>query len=200
MEKLERNSQALQPPPSSDHQFLLKILRKLILVSFALLWAISCNKTTSPDTDATMASIVPGMSAGDIITVDNPLVKRFSPTKKLKWVLNKGKHQKYDKQKGVVSYYHRPQEMANGEQFDPEELTAAHTSWPLHSIVRCTRVDNGRSVEVMITDRGPYIDGRILDLSRAAGRKLRLTGADGIAKCVVEMIAYPLEEDKGKSK
>lgn len=150
--------------------------------------------------NATMASVLAGIADGELITVDNPFVKRFGPSKELKWVLNKGRYQKYGVEKGVVSYYHRPQKMANGEHFDPEEMTAAHKTWPLHSIVRCKRVDNGRIVEVMITDRGPYVDGRILDLSRAAGRKLRLTGDDGIADCVVELIAYPVEDGERKSR
>jgi rare lipoprotein A len=67
-----------------------------------------------------------------------------------------------------ASYYHEPQGTANGETFDPDALTAAHKTLPFNSLVRVTNPTNGKSVTVRINDRGPYIDGRCLDLSRAA--------------------------------
>ncbi|WP_239124377.1 septal ring lytic transglycosylase RlpA family protein [Rhizocola hellebori] len=67
-----------------------------------------------------------------------------------------------------ASYYHEPQGTANGETFDPDALTAAHKTLPFNSLVRVTNPANGKSVTVRINDRGPYIDGRCLDLSRAA--------------------------------
>lgn len=71
-----------------------------------------------------------------------------------------------------ASFYDEPQGTANGEQFDPEALTAAHKSWPFNTRVRVTNPDNGKSVVVRINDRGPYIDGRCIDLSRAAFRAI----------------------------
>lgn len=61
---------------------------------------------------------------------------------------------------------------ANGEVFDTEKMTAAHRTLPLNSIVRVTDLKTGDSVLVRITDRGPFVGDRILDLSRAAARKL----------------------------
>lgn len=71
-----------------------------------------------------------------------------------------------------ASFYDEPQGTANGEQFDPEALTAAHKTWAFDTRVRVTNPDNGKSVIVRINDRGPYVDGRCIDLSRAAFRAI----------------------------
>ncbi|WP_342774797.1 septal ring lytic transglycosylase RlpA family protein [Nonomuraea longispora] len=67
-----------------------------------------------------------------------------------------------------ASYYGDPQTTASGERFDPSAMTAAHKTLPLGSKVRVTNPANGEAVTVRINDRGPYIGGRCLDLSRAA--------------------------------
>ncbi|MGH3738627.1 MAG: septal ring lytic transglycosylase RlpA family protein [Micromonosporaceae bacterium] len=67
-----------------------------------------------------------------------------------------------------TSYYDEPQGTANGERFDPDAITAAHKSLPFDTRVRVINPANGKSVVVRINDRGPYIGGRCLDLSRAA--------------------------------
>lgn len=71
-----------------------------------------------------------------------------------------------------ASYYDEPQATANGEQFDPEALTAAHKTWAFNTRVRVTNPANGKSVVVRINDRGPYVAGRCIDLSRAAFRAI----------------------------
>ena len=60
---------------------------------------------------------------------------------------------------------------ANGEVFDKELITAAHPTLPLPSIVRVTNLENGRSIDVRVNDRGPFIGDRLIDLSQAAARK-----------------------------
>ncbi|MEV4753866.1 septal ring lytic transglycosylase RlpA family protein [Micromonospora sp. NPDC049559] len=67
-----------------------------------------------------------------------------------------------------ASFYDEGQMTANGETFDPDALTAAHKTLPFNTRVRVTNPANGKSVVVRINDRGPYVDGRCLDLSRAA--------------------------------
>ncbi|MEH0938448.1 septal ring lytic transglycosylase RlpA family protein [Micromonospora psammae] len=71
-----------------------------------------------------------------------------------------------------ASFYSEGQLTANGETFDPDELTAAHKTLPFDTRVRVTNPANGRAVTVRINDRGPFIDGRCLDLSRAAFQKI----------------------------
>ncbi|MGI9423954.1 MAG: septal ring lytic transglycosylase RlpA family protein [Hyphomicrobiaceae bacterium] len=70
--------------------------------------------------------------------------------------------------RGMASYYWQPQRVAAGGWFNPNALTAAHKSLPFGTRVRVTNMRNGRSVVVRINDRGPYIRGRIIDLSRRA--------------------------------
>ncbi|HUS98077.1 MAG TPA: septal ring lytic transglycosylase RlpA family protein [Hyphomicrobiaceae bacterium] len=71
---------------------------------------------------------------------------------------------------GLASYYWQPQRVASGGWFNPNALTAAHKTLPFGTRVRVTNLRNGRSVVVRINDRGPYVRGRIIDLSsRAAG-------------------------------
>lgn len=63
---------------------------------------------------------------------------------------------------------------ASGEPFDPEALTAAHPSYPFGACVKVEAVASGRTVEVRINDRGPFVKNRIIDLSQAAARALGL--------------------------
>jgi rare lipoprotein A len=69
-----------------------------------------------------------------------------------------------------ASFYDEPQQTANGETFDPEALTAANREWAFDTRVRVSNPATGGSVVVRINDRGPYVDGRCIDLSRAAFR------------------------------
>lgn len=78
-------------------------------------------------------------------------------------------------QYGVASWYgpgFRSRLTASGTRFDPSQLTAAHRTLPLGTRVKVTNLKNGRSVVVKVTDRGPYVRGRLIDLSRAAAERL----------------------------
>jgi rare lipoprotein A len=80
---------------------------------------------------------------------------------------------------GIASWYGRQfqgRKTASGERFDMDALTAAHPNLPFGSWVRVRNLLNGRSVDVRINDRGPYIKRRIIDLSRAAARALGVSG------------------------
>jgi rare lipoprotein A len=79
----------------------------------------------------------------------------------------------------VASFYDEPQDTASGEQFDPEALTAASRTLPLGTRIQA-KAGNGRSVTVRINDRGPYVGGRCLDLSRRAMRDLHGDGLIGV--------------------
>lgn len=78
---------------------------------------------------------------------------------------------------GKASYYWQPQRVASGGWFNPNAMTAAHKSLPFGTRVRVTNLRNGKSVVVRINDRGPYVKGRIIDLSRAAAGKISMRGA-----------------------
>ena len=76
---------------------------------------------------------------------------------------------------GVASYYGEPQRLASGGRFDPNAMTAAHKTLPFGTRVRVTHLRNGRSVDVRINDRGPYVAGRVIDLSKAAAGAIGMT-------------------------
>ena len=88
---------------------------------------------------------------------------------------------------GVASYYWQPQRVASGGWFNPNAMTAAHKTLPFGTRVRVTHLGNGKSVEVTINDRGPYIAGRIIDLSKAAAGQINMQG-QGIAQVRMEVI------------
>jgi rare lipoprotein A len=79
---------------------------------------------------------------------------------------------------------------ANGEIYDMEGLTAAHRTLPLGTWVLVTNVENGRQVRVRVNDRGPYLNGRVLDLSLAAARELNMV-ASGVAAVHLEVVGEP---------
>lgn len=92
--------------------------------------------------------------------------------------------------KGVASWYGYDgsgNQTAAGERYNPEGMTAAHRSLPLGTKVRVTNTHNGRSVVVRINDRGPYVRGRIIDLSAAAARILGMMGS-GVAPVRIEVL------------
>lgn len=93
-------------------------------------------------------------------------------------------------QKGEASYYAdslHGNTTASGEPYDKSALTAAHRSLPFGTKVKVTYLKTGKSVEVVINDRGPFVEGRIIDLSRASAEKIGLI-EDGHGMVVVEII------------
>jgi rare lipoprotein A len=93
-------------------------------------------------------------------------------------------------QTGVASWYgktHHGRTTANGEKFDMEALTAAHRTLPFGTIVKVTNLSNNRSVNVRINDRGPYVAGRIIDLSSRAARELGIA-ENGVARVRIEQL------------
>ena len=92
---------------------------------------------------------------------------------------------------GIASWYgpgFHQKVTANGEVYDQNELTAAHKTLPMPSLVRVTNLDNGRSLVVRINDRGPYANGRIIDMSRRGAQLLGFEGT-GTAKVRVQILA-----------
>ncbi len=77
---------------------------------------------------------------------------------------------------GTASWYHEGSRTANGERYRPDGITAAHKKLPFGTRVKVTHQRTGRSVTVRINDRGPFIRGRIIDLSRGAKRALGMGG------------------------
>lgn len=88
---------------------------------------------------------------------------------------------------GIASYYWQGQMTASGARFNPNAMTAAHRSLPFGTRVLVTHIASGRTVTVTINDRGPFVKGRIIDLSSAAAGALGIKGA-GLAKVSVAVL------------
>jgi rare lipoprotein A len=88
---------------------------------------------------------------------------------------------------GVASYYWQGTKTASGERFNPSDMTAAHRTLPFGTRVRVTSLETGRSVTVRINDRGPFIDGRIVDISRGAAQSLGMIDR-GVTKVKLDVL------------
>jgi rare lipoprotein A len=105
------------------------------------------------------------------------------------WGSGDGRHFSYD-ETGIASWYGEQfhgKYTANGEVFDLNALTAAHRTLPMPSIVQVTNLANGRSIQLRVNDRGPYVSNRIIDLSRRAAQLLGIDGP-GTAKVRVKVL------------
>jgi len=97
---------------------------------------------------------------------------------------------------GIASWYGIPyhgRRSASGEIYDMEKLTAAHRALPFQTWVEVTNLSNGKQVNVRITDRGPFVGGRIIDLSMAAARQLDMVRS-GTARVRLKVIVAPVNE------
>lgn len=95
------------------------------------------------------------------------------------------------KQKGMASWYGEPfhgRKTASGEVYDMNQISAAHKTLPLHTWVEVKNLENNKKMVLRINDRGPFIDGRIIDLSRKAAEEMGMLRA-GIAKVSVRAIS-----------
>ena len=93
-------------------------------------------------------------------------------------------------QVGRASYYAHKfhgRQTANGEIFDMYAMTAAHRELPLGSVIRVTHLGNGKAVRVRVNDRGPFVTGRILDLSLGAAQRLDMV-SEGVARIKIEIV------------
>jgi rare lipoprotein A len=94
--------------------------------------------------------------------------------------------------KGISSWYgpnFHGKLTSNGERYNMHAKTAAHKTWPMDTMVKVTNLQNGRSTVVRINDRGPFVRGRIIDCSYAAGKELGLDKM-GIAKVRIEVVGF----------
>jgi rare lipoprotein A len=158
----------------------LRLARSLCaLGAFALLSACATNSDTSGDEASARAPVL-GEGRGPWII---PVADSARP------------RAVYE---GLASWYgarFQGRLTANGEVFDQHALTAAHPTLPLPSLARVTRLDTGESVVVRVNDRGPFVEGRIIDLSFAAANELDFV-EDGVAEVLIEALGPADVEDR----
>jgi rare lipoprotein A (peptidoglycan hydrolase) len=103
-------------------------------------------------------------------------------------------------QVGEASFYgpgFHGKKTATGEKFDQNDKTAAHPTLPLGTKATVTNLENGNSVDVQINDRGPYVKGRDIDLSKGAAKELGMT-KDGVAPVQIQAEVIPAEKSREK--
>jgi rare lipoprotein A len=109
-------------------------------------------------------------------------------------------HSRHDRSKvqvGIASWYgreHQGRLTASGRRFDRRKLTAAHNTLPFHTKAKVTNLENGKSVEVTINDRGPGVRGRVIDLSERAALRLGMKQA-GLARVKIEPLPRAVAYD-----
>jgi len=136
---------------------------RLLPIAFVLLFAVSCTNSVR-FTTATKLRTSPAKVTAKVQVSESDLV-------------------------GKASYYgdaFNGRRTANGEIFNMNDLTAAHRSLPFGTIVKVTNLKNGATAKVKINDRGPFVAGRIIDLSQAAAEELDMLG-DGVVDVKLEI-------------
>jgi len=135
------------------------------------------------------------LQAAEGVTETRPSLKRIEATpKKLDY---SGK-----KRTGKASFYAKSfngKKMADGTPMNPHDDNAASRTLPLGTIARVTNLETGKSAVVTIQDRGPYVEGRIVDLSPSTAREIGLTHKEGIADVQMEPIAVPMPDGSVKA-
>jgi rare lipoprotein A len=99
-------------------------------------------------------------------------------------------------QEGVASWYgpgFHGRRTSSGERYDQYDFTAAHRTLPLGTWVKVTNMDNGRTINVYVNDRGPYVDGRVIDLSYGAARAIGMLQPGTIPVRIVVLGTEPPE-------
>jgi rare lipoprotein A len=102
-------------------------------------------------------------------------------------------------EEGNASWYGNPfhgRRSSNGEVYDMNKLTAAHRTLPFDTLVRVTNLNNGKSTVVRITDRGPFVANRIIDLSQAAAREIESIGP-GVVPVRIEVLSSGIDPESG---
>ena len=125
--------------------------------------------------------------------VSSPIYKtkgQPQPKPQLRWII--GDQTILESTIGIASYYGaefagRP--TANGEVFNPNAMTAAHKTYPFGTKIRVVNLKNNKSVIIRINDRGPFVKGRIIDLSRGAAKEISMI-VDGTARVRLEILEW----------
>jgi len=157
---------------------------QVLAVAAAVAMLAACTQTTMVDQKRAFAVRTPVTQASRMVSsvVRRPVAvaRRHAP-------FTPRKHASATQAYGVASFYGHGSRTANGEKFDPGELTAAHRTLPFGTRLKVTDVATGRSVTVRVNDRGPFIPGRIVDVSSSAAESLGMTGR-GLAKVKLDVV------------
>lgn len=157
-----------------------------------LLWA-GCSATAPVDYEEQyVPEMVPPSVQGTVGKDKDTKVSKSKRDESAPSRRSSSKQSSDDKEVGTASWYgpgFQGKKTASGERFNQNELTAAHPTLPIGSKAEVKNLETGKAVEVEINDRGPFVKGRDIDLSRAAAKEVGLTKKKGTAKVAIEPTA-----------
>jgi rare lipoprotein A len=166
-------------------------VRKIIRLFAVVLGAASLAACAQSSVVTRNSEFVAGSRQGSLEhTRKTPFVteKRVAATRKhTPFASHKSASEAQVASQGLASFYTEGTRTANGESFDTHELTAAHPTLPFGTRLRVTNVATGRSVTVRVNDRGPFVSGRVVDVSYAAAETLGMVGR-GVAKVKLDVV------------
>ncbi len=177
-------------------------LRSIGLLGFAALGLTACGTTGAALTNtnfSTRAASLPPASTRPAPTVTG--VGKVGRPYEINGIWYTPKYQPEYDETGLASWYGEAfdgKPTATGEAFDMMALSAAHKTLPLPSLVEVTNLDNGKSITLRVNDRGPFVDGRIIDLSKGAAEELGMLRA-GVAKVRVRYVGPVLQGPEAKT-
>ncbi len=163
----------------------LRMLRLLICLAFVLC-VVSCGGHTTRVIDTPETRELPGWQK--TYEVDG---LRYQPLRDYRGF----------KQRGVASWYGRKfhgRKTSNGEVYDMHGMSAAHKTLPMGVYVKVTHLESGREIVVRVNDRGPFVSGRIIDLSYGAAQKIGIVDS-GTAKVRIQALGYRDDKQLGKT-
>jgi len=157
---------------------------QVLAVAAAAAMLAACTQTTMVDQKRAFAVRAPVTQPSRMVA---SVVRRPVAVARRHTPFTPRKHASAAQAYGVASFYAHGSRTANGEKFDPGKLTAAHRTLPFGTRLKVTDVATGRSVTVRVNDRGPFIPGRIVDVSSSAAESLGMTGR-GLAKVKLDVV------------
>lgn len=187
--------------PAAERASVPHLSRRLVLVSWVLLGCAGCRHKAPPATvvappvlqaapavgsSSAAAPIVSGTTTPTV--ADNQTDADFVST-----------HAAIYREEGLASWYGPPYDKrrgANGEIFDKDALTAAHRTLPMNSLIKVTNLATGQSAVVRVTDRGPFVHDRMLDLSLGSAKAIGVW-QPGVARVRIEVFSAPAPLDVG---
>lgn len=168
----------------------LKLIALLAVATVAWGCAKGLPETPAPLPSPTPPELPPPPGAPVFVPAELPPVEPAAPEAE--------RREPLEVHTGTASYYadrFHQRRTASGQRYDRNELVAAHRSFPFGTVLRVTNLANDRVVTVRVIDRGPFIKGRILDLSRRAAEELKFIGA-GLARVRIEVLEYGVLENR----
>jgi rare lipoprotein A len=160
------------------------------LMAFVLLGLVACSSDHSGGGRGSRVSSSGSDGYSPYGGTENPTAVKLGKAYSVNGTTYYPRHEEHYSETGIASWYgptFHGRQTASGEKYDQHEMTAAHRTLPLPSMVRVTRLDTGASVVLRVNDRGPFSSNRILDMSKEAASELDMI-RDGTAKVKVEYL------------